>query len=155
MIRAATAVDFPAIAEVGQHFHSSIAHRDIPYSIDSMRRWLPRMRQQGLLYVAEHEGKIVGGIGGLYAPLYFNDQYRIAQELFWWVEPDHRARRAWIKLLRAFESAAASAGCAWITMLLLAGPNAPQLERFYLRDGYRPSEWGFTKVITCQQPQQS
>lgn len=154
IVREATAADFSAIAAVGQHFYATTAYRDIPYSEDSMKRWLPIMRQQRLLYVAEDAGRIVGGIGGLYAPLYFNDQHRIAQEMFWWVEPDYRSTRAAVMLLRAIERAVTDAGCSWWTMILLEGDNAERIERFYRRDGYRPSERVFTKVMSCQpQPQ--
>jgi hypothetical protein len=154
IIREATAADFHAIAAVGQHFYETTAYRDIPYSPESMLRWLPIMRQQRLLYVADDAGRIVGGIGGLFAPLYFNDSHRIAQEMFWWVEPDYRTTRAAIRLLRAIELGVSQAGCSWLSMLLLEGENAERIEKFYLCDGYRPSERAFTKVMSCQpQPQ--
>lgn len=151
IVRPATVVDFPAIAAVGQHFYETTAYRDIPYSPESMMRWLPIMRQHRLLYVAEDQERIIGGVGGISAPLYFNDQHRVAQEMFWWVEPEYRKTRAAILLLRAIEKAAADIGCSWWTMILLEGDNAERIERFYRRDGYRPSERVFTKVMSCQQ----
>ena len=40
------------------------------------------------LIVAEHEGKVVGGIGLFYAPFLWNRDILIAEEHFWWTDKE-------------------------------------------------------------------
>lgn len=38
--------------------------------------------------LAEHEGRVVGGIGILYAPYLWNSAILVADEMFWWAAQD-------------------------------------------------------------------
>jgi len=40
------------------------------------------------IYIAEHNGTVVGGIGVLFAPYTWNNDVLIADELFWFVDDD-------------------------------------------------------------------
>ena len=45
--------------------------------------------------LAEHEGRIVGGIGILYAEYLWNNAIIVADELFWWAAQDAPFRTGW------------------------------------------------------------
>ena len=40
------------------------------------------------LLLAEHEGRVVGGIGIFYTPLLWNPEFLTAEEHFWWTDKD-------------------------------------------------------------------
>lgn len=46
--------------------------------------------ESGLLHVFEKDSKIVGVIGFILTPSWFNDEHITAFELFWYVKPDFR-----------------------------------------------------------------
>lgn len=45
----------------------------------------------GQLHLAEHNNKVVGVIAFTFMPCYFNKAHWIADELFWYVLPEHRS----------------------------------------------------------------
>lgn len=68
-----------------------------------------------------------------------------ANELFWFVLPEHR--KCGIKLLAAFEEEMRRRGCIRIHMVHLYNQSGEKLDRFYERKGYRPLEIAFTKEL--------
>ena len=76
------------------------------------------------------------------APLYFNREKRLAQEIFWWVEPDHM--RETKDMLAALETASRSKGA---EIMLLPSLTA-SASRLYQRMGYRPMEHYHMKALS-------
>ncbi len=128
------------MAEKGRGFWHEAPFKDIPYDIDSMCRTFECMHAQGLLLVAYEGEKIVGGIGGVAGPAFFNDAYTIGSERFWWLDRDYRASRAGLLLLRGIEDAARAAGCHYWSMLSLEASDPERAHFIYTRMGYAQSE---------------
>jgi RimJ/RimL family protein N-acetyltransferase len=68
---------------------------------------------------------------------------RIAQELVFWLDPDHRGRAAF-EMLQAYEVWALSEGC---VALGLSGLNDARVARFFRASGYALSENKFLKMV--------
>lgn len=95
----------------------------------------------GGLFVATDDNQVTGMIGLLvYEHPFTGELY--AQELFWWVEPEHRGRDG-LRLLKRGEEWAASAGAVQVYMVA----PTPKLGRLYKRLGYGYLEAGYQKAI--------
>ena len=148
MIRHATPEDLPAIAEMGERFHTEAGWADIAgYSRGDCQASLKAMIEgAGVVLVAENEGRIVGIAGGVYFPLYFNHGHKSGQELFLYVEPGLRDGTG-AKLLTALEEAAREAGCQSWLMIALDHVAPEATGRLYKRRGYRPAEHSWIRRL--------
>lgn len=88
-----------------------------------------------------------GMIAGIAQEFLFNRK-RIALEAIWWMDPEYRNGREAIKLVEAYEYWAKNvAKTDLIQLSLLTTEQAPQIEKFYSRRGYRLSEKSFYKEL--------
>lgn len=141
-IRDATPEDADTIAALGASFHEEAGWSDVAsFNEDDCREFLRALpAQKGAIYlVAEADGKIVGMAAGIIAPLYFNRSHRHAQELFFWVDPEHRGRVGG-RLLDVFEEAARNWGTDTMALVALNQVRPELTGRLYSRRGYRASE---------------
>lgn len=69
--------------------------------------------------------------------------FRIAQEIAWWVDPEHRGASG--GMLDAYEAWAAERGCAYAGVASLAA--FPRASLIYERRGYSPAETHFIKAL--------
>jgi len=72
---------------------------------------------------------------------------KMAHELIWWIEPEHRGGRAAIELFQAFEFWAKKVGCTLVQVSLVETEHAPKVEKIYSRFGYRQTERAFFKEL--------
>jgi hypothetical protein len=82
-----------------------------------------------------------GFCGGLVFPMYFNHDYRIAQELFWFAGKDGTALR------EAFEAWAKDRGCQAIQMSCIADDREKAVRRLFRMSGYAATETALMKEI--------
>jgi len=96
------------------------------------------------LFLLEDGGDLVGMlVGGIASPLFSKD--RVATELAWFVEPEHRDGRAAYKLLASYEKWAKDSGCSFVTMVDI--DTLESLEPLYTRKGYTLTEKTYVKEI--------
>lgn len=145
IIRRAEVGDTEAAIEQGKRF-AQVAHPEMEYCADSMRVLMEQLITDGTLLVAEKEGAIVGGIGGIAAPYFHNRNYKMLIEQFWWVHQEERGSLG-IRLLTAFEARAKEIGCTDVYMIALEHVDVQRVERIYLKLGYRAAERGYRKRI--------
>jgi GNAT superfamily N-acetyltransferase len=69
---------------------------------------------------------------------------KVASELIWWVDPEHRGTSA-IKMLDAYEAWATERGCQYASMVGLG--HDPLTTRLYERRGYAPVERHFMRAL--------
>jgi hypothetical protein len=69
---------------------------------------------------------------------------RMASELCWWIDPEHRGRPACAMVI-AYEAWAKAKGCTLISLAGLGSDPAPAA--FYSRHGYTPAETHFCKTL--------
>jgi GNAT superfamily N-acetyltransferase len=97
-----------------------------------------------LLAVDRQTDQVVGFIG-LVAMQHPIVDERYADELAWWVEPEHRKGRAGYQLLRAAEEWARQAGCSMVKMV--APAHSDTVGAFLARRGYAVVETTYHKRL--------
>lgn len=80
----------------------------------------------------------------------FMTDVTLLSEILWYVEPEHRTDRAWVKALRLFE-AAAMVDCDGLVVARLSAGNG-KLHRYYEKQGYRDVETHYLKLFTPAPP---
>lgn len=100
------------------------------------------------LLVAPNTEKIVifsddiGFVIGIASPFLFGNE-KIATEMGWWVEPEHRKSNVGKELIDAFEYWAKSTGCSLITMMCLD----EKVGTYYEKRGYKLTEFTYMKEV--------
>lgn len=92
--------------------------------------------RDGIAYVAEIDGEIIGGILGVIVPVWFSPRHVVAAELGWWIDEQYRGGRAGVMLLRAFEGAAKVAGAVAVSMSDLSAGGTWPAGRLFEKLGY-------------------
>ena len=148
MIREATLEDFPGVAAMGQEFY---ARMNVPgvFDPDTFAANWDRTAQAlvSVLFVAEREGRLEGGIGAVIVPD-LCDGRLVAQEMFWFAREQAGAFVA-LRLLRAYHRWAKAHGVAETRLSHMLTDNNPekhqQLYRIYEKLGYRPIEYNWIR----------
>lgn len=147
VIREATEADLPAVVAMGERFHAASGYGVLgdydPSDTENNMRLLFKI---GLILVAESNGRLVGALCMVFAPLMFNSKRFTANEMAWWVDEDARDTGAGVDLLRALEPACRARGAVGIQMLHLKN-SPPQAAALYERLGFVQSESSYLKVL--------
>jgi len=100
----------------------------------------------GVMLVAEVDG-VLQAMAALHVePFIFNPHVTIAQEIVFWIEPEHRGGLLAARMLRAIDEACRKRGAQVVRMATL--PSSPEAaEKLFERSGYALSETYFVKVL--------
>lgn len=143
MIREAIRSDVPAIVAMGERFASDTDYRDrltvVPTQLAATAEHLIA-NDEAVMLVAEREGAVIGMLALLLYPHPMSGE-RVASEIVWWVEPEHRG--SGLRLLRAAERWACEHGAAVLHMI---APN-DRIGALYQRLGYVPVETAWQRRI--------
>ena len=148
MIRKAGVPDVDAIVAMAGPFlnysqftdYTEIERDDVVFGICNLI-------DNGIVFVAEKEGQIVGCICGIITNFWFARNTKVAAELGWWVNEEHRGSTASIRLLQAFENWAKEHGVKVITMSdLVINGNTP-VGPIYKKLGYEFVERAHIKGV--------
>ena len=145
-IRNATVEDLDAIVRMGQRFLTSSTYaRLLEENPAQMRRFAEQLlkRPDGHILIAERDGEAVGMVAFYVFPHFYSGEM-MAGELIWWVEPEHRAGRVGLKLLRIMEELAKTLGCVKMQMI---APNE-RIGELYRRLGYVWVEETYQRSLT-------
>jgi GNAT superfamily N-acetyltransferase len=143
VIRKAVLSDLPDLVEMGRRFHQASGYADIAeFDALSFATTLQNA-PDAVFLVVEKEGSLAGMAGALVYPFYFNLKHRTAQEVFWWVSPEHRGIGS--QLFDALVAEVKDMGAQSLSMIALE--NAKWVGGFYEKRGFRPSERSFIKGI--------
>ncbi len=94
--------------------------------------------------MAEKE-KLVGMAGALVYPFYFCSSHLTAQEIFWWVDPEHRGIGS--LLFDALLDEVKKSGAHSLSMIALETLNPEKVGEFYKSRGFRPSDRSYIKRL--------
>lgn len=86
-----------------------------------------------------------GAAGGILYPAVFNAAHLTGQELFWWVDPEHRGTG--VRLLAALEDAARAMGAKSWTVSTMESLNHDGAAALYRRRGYVPTDRNYIKAL--------
>lgn len=90
-----------------------------------------------IVLVACKEDQLLGMIGGIVTPHFFNPEIKTIAELFWWVAEEHRGSKSGLLLLNAFVELG-KLRADWITMCL--EKDSPIKDKCLLDRGFIPME---------------
>lgn len=129
---------------MGRAFHAVTGVADlIPLDGPTLERTFLQLIDHGVILVVEGEDGLVGATGALLHPHYFNANHLTGQELFWWIDPEHRGAGG--KLFDALEAWVREQGASSFTMIALEALEAERVGKIYRRRGYRPVERSFVR----------
>ncbi len=145
MIRHATEADVPRIVEMGQRFVASTAYATLislnTEQLTGTTRDLLN-NPDALVLLAEKDGDVIGMLAAIRFNHPMSGQH-IAQEVVWWVDPEHRGT-AGIRLLRAAEAWAVAGGAEVLQMIA----PSEKVGKFYAAVGYAPVETVFQRRLS-------
>lgn len=96
-----------------------------------------------IILVIDSEGQAVGMAGALAYPTWYCPEEMTGQDLFWWVDPEHRGSGG--LLLDALEAWAMGMGAVTFSMASMSASEGDRVGRIYERRGYRAQETTYTK----------
>jgi GNAT superfamily N-acetyltransferase len=147
-VRRGTIEDIDALVDMGGRFFAFSAFSEfVPFDPDAVRAGLIALLDGGVVFVAEREHQIVGGIVGAMTSVWFNPDARTATELGWWVDEEHRTTSAGIKLYRAFEAWAKEQGAHAIVMSDLVIRGVAPAENLFMKLGFTTVERSHVKKV--------
>jgi GNAT superfamily N-acetyltransferase len=147
VVRPAAEADVPEILRMGRSFHEQTAYaRVVSLNVDAVAARVRRLiAGEGFAQVAMMNGEHVGMLGASLTAPWFNPDYRVTQELYWWVEPSVRELRVGSRLLEQLE--------AWWPqhsngLLMLRTPNidTERMDALYRAKGFIPWDGYYMKV---------
>ena len=147
-MRPALPDDMPALIDMGREFFSEAGHeaRGLQFDEESFAATLATLGNAGLLLSVERFGNVIGMGAVDIAPAYWNRSVKLAQEVFWYLRPEHRVGRGG-RLLRALERLAADKGAIIFAAVAEEGDRAKALGRVYRSTGYALAETVYRKVL--------
>jgi GNAT superfamily N-acetyltransferase len=142
VIRPANDTDREWIAAEGKRFFDASGYGEVcKYSSDDLMRSLERAP---IVLVDDRRRAMAAAV---LFPSFFDGQTILAQELFWWVGPEHRKSGVAIELLAALEKTAKALGAKAILMLAIDALDGERVASIYKRRGYRPAERTFMRKL--------
>jgi GNAT superfamily N-acetyltransferase len=99
----------------------------------------------GVIFGLRNEERKLQGIFGAMKYPDPNTGEMVANEMFWWVQPEARGQGR--SLLEAYEAWAGEQGARYLTMVHLSNSMPERLRKLYERRGYRESETHYIKEI--------
>lgn len=143
-IREATEADVERVLEMSCLFLALTPYgRLVQPTYQSLLTLIGVVMANGVILLADAHGHTVGmlAIANFPHPL-TGEPY--ADEVAWWVDPEHRKGRAGFYLLRACEDWARQNG---LSMIKMVAPFGTDIGKFYERLGYVPVETAYQKTL--------
>lgn len=137
-IREATRDDLPRVVAMFARFVRESQYRQyIGNHPDHAARMMAQLidREDWALFVVEQDDDVIGMLGLMLFDQPFSGE-RLATELFWWLDPEHRGHGGW--LLKRGEKWAKAHGATRISMM--APADKPRVAETYRRLGYAEVE---------------
>lgn len=150
MIRPAQPSDLPAMTRMAaRFFDASGLDRWFSFKPQSFAKTVALFIEnpQAIIMVAEKDSGLVGMAAALAYPCFFDADHMTTQELFWWIEPEHRGGWLGEGMLKVLETWAKDKGCLTMEMGALEAQRPDVLARVYARRGYAPKERIFCRNL--------
>jgi GNAT superfamily N-acetyltransferase len=152
MIRLAVISDLDRLQDMGARF----------FGASGLDRWFhykPRCfsrvcadfmaSDKTVLLVGEGQMGAVAMASAMAYPVWFDHEHLTAQEVFWWVEPQHRGGSLGTELRQGLEDWARNKGCLTMEMGALEASRPEILAQLYERKGYGAKERIFCKRLVA------
>lgn len=152
-IRPATIHDIEQLTRMGRDFHAqTCVAMQSDFDDESFQNTVCDLlaSDNAALMVLESEDlKPIGMACAVLMPLYFNVHHKVAQEMFCWVDPEHRG--GGMALFSALENWGILCGAKTMIIASVSGLRDDVLDRKYRAKGFMPTDNFYTKVLApCQ-----
>lgn len=137
-IRVATTADVPRIIELGAQLHAESARWSrIPFNPARAAQMITGLilSTTGVVFVAERNGVVVGGIAGMVEQHWASDA-RIAHEVSFFLEKNARGSMSACRLIGALRAWAEIKGVAWLHVGTSTGVDPEMTAQLYERLGF-------------------
>jgi GNAT superfamily N-acetyltransferase len=140
-MRHATHDDLLEIVQMGREFAEAAGE---PFDRDKFADTVDSLidADEGVILISP-----AGMVAGVVYDSYFHPDLKIAQELFWWVKPEHRGNKQGVALLDGFEAWAAAQGASRVIMLALQALTPRKIGKLYIGRGYKPLEHSYSREL--------
>lgn len=136
MIRAAKNEDVGRLVELGQQLHDTSDYVDIPFNSEKVAALLNRLIEgAGVVFIAEIDGRIVGGFAGGVTDYWFSDEL-VGFDYSFFIEPSSRNGITAMKLIAAFKNWCKAKGARHLKVGITTGINVERTTEFYLSMGF-------------------
>ena len=137
MIRPAKHSDVPRLIELGTLLHATTSYSTMNFCPDKSATFLHELiNGQGVVFVAEVRGEVVGGMAGAVTDQWFSNDL-IAYDYSLFVEPSKRNGVIAVRLIQAFKEWARIKGAKQIYMGIGTGVSVEGTTRLYESQGLR------------------
>lgn len=137
MIRPAKHSDVPRLIELGTLLHATTSYSTMNFCPDKSATFLHELiNGQGVVFVAEVRGEVVGGMAGAVTDQWFSNDL-IAYDYSLFVEPSKRNGVIAVRLIQTFKEWAKLKGAKQIYMGIGTGVSVEGTSRLYESQGLR------------------
>lgn len=137
MIRPAKHSDVPRLIELGTLLHATTSYSSMSFCPIKSAAFLHELiNGQGVVFVAEVRGEVVGGMAGAVVDQWFSDDL-IAYDYSLFVEPSKRNGVIAVRLIQTFKEWAKLKGAKQIYMGIGTGVSVEGTTRLYESQGLR------------------
>lgn len=137
MIRPAKHSDVPRLIELGTLLHVTSSYSTMNFCPDKSAAFLHELiNGQGVVFVAEVRGEVVGGMAGAVTEQWFSNDL-IAYDYSIFVEPSKRNGVIAVRLIQTFQEWARIKGAKQIYMGIGTGVSVEGTTRLYESQGLR------------------
>jgi hypothetical protein len=133
-LRTAEAADIPALVELGRLMHRESRYARFDFDPFKYSAVLRAVIPQGVTFVAEQGGELVGAFVGRVDSHFFSDT-KIASDLLAYVAPTHRGSTG-VQLIREYKRRAKALGVVEVYLGVSAGILPERVERLYECEGF-------------------
>jgi GNAT superfamily N-acetyltransferase len=137
-IRPATARDLPELLALGRRFHAESVYHSLPFDEPRVARRIGDYLESSVrcLFVATHEDRLVGMLGGFLDRYFFCDA-KLAYDAFFYIVPPHRDGRLAAALVERLRAWAEAAGAHELCFGVSSGINDQRVGRYYEHLGFQ------------------
>jgi GNAT superfamily N-acetyltransferase len=148
MIRAAKHSDVPRLIELGTMLHKISSYSSMAFSPEKAEAFLHELinGQNGVVFVAEISGLVVGGMAGGIVDQWFSDEL-IAYDYSIFIEPSRRSGITATRLVLAFEEWARIRGARHVQLGIGTKLNVEGTSKLYQSLGFEVFAPLFQKEI--------
>lgn len=100
----------------------------------------------GFVKIVTYEDEVVGALVAVLSDIPINDLI-FAQELMFWIEPEHRKGKTALKLVDEYTEWATKAGCNFIRLSELDNVLGGKAGLLFKRKGFEPLETAYVKEV--------
>lgn len=150
MLKIATWDDYVYIKRMCLNFAKASPYSDVTIDIEKLEEIIGGMidedKTKVIVVLGLKDNIPVGIMAAQTSEMLFNREL-MAQEVVYWIEPEHRGGRLALELLEAFEFWAKKVGCKYLNLSALETEHIDKVSKLYNRRGYDLSERAFLKRI--------